>query len=356
MTQILTNDNVAEADVTLLLPGLLAGSRQPHPLEEYPLIDRMVAGAATAEVATASLESAVLKWFHGEDAPSQSCAAQLSYRLDHPDFSVPPACLRADPVYQQLDINEALLADQSLLDISIGEAQAIIDDLNKHFSNDNVVFRCVAADRWYCELPKRLSVQTWSPAAATGRSVSLTMVRGPDAGVWRGWLSEIEMLLHNHPVNLQRTAGGKTPINSLWLWGEGDLPPVLSSSAGRATVYSAHHYTRSLAAYHSVACQPVDAFSADAAGAGVLVVENALFSAVATGDADRYKTALAALESSVFEVLERTDRGDLARTVVIWGGDDHWLRCTVPTVSRGWLSGLLNLPRKLLTRGSAGND
>lgn len=46
----------------------------------------------------------------------------------------------------------------------------------------------------------------------------------------RRLLSEIEMALHEHPVNAEREAAGKPVVNSLWLWGGGHAP---ATEAGR---------------------------------------------------------------------------------------------------------------------------
>ena len=48
--------------------------------------------------------------------------------------------------------------------------------------------------------------------------------QGPDAADYRRLVSEIEMALHDHPVNKQRVQEGLQPVNSLWLWGGGELP------------------------------------------------------------------------------------------------------------------------------------
>jgi hypothetical protein len=37
-------------------------------------------------------------------------------------------------------------------------------------------------------------------------------------------LTEIQMLLHSHPVNAAREARGEPAVNSLWFWGAGRLP------------------------------------------------------------------------------------------------------------------------------------
>ena len=42
-------------------------------------------------------------------------------------------------------------------------------------------------------------------------------------------LNEIQVLLHQHPLNAARRARGLTPVNSLWLWGGGRLPAVSTS-------------------------------------------------------------------------------------------------------------------------------
>jgi hypothetical protein len=39
------------------------------------------------------------------------------------------------------------------------------------------------------------------------------------------WLSEIQMLFHEHPVNIERERGGGARINSVWFSGGGILPP-----------------------------------------------------------------------------------------------------------------------------------
>jgi hypothetical protein len=45
--------------------------------------------------------------------------------------------------------------------------------------------------------------------------------RGDHAKAWRRWLSEIQMLLHEHPVNAARDAAGRAPVTGLWLSGGG---------------------------------------------------------------------------------------------------------------------------------------
>ena len=57
-----------------------------------------------------------------------------------------------------------------------------------------------------------------------GKNIQPYLPQGGDSVYWRKLLNEIQMLLHTHPVNLQREAAGKLPVNSLWFWGGGQLP------------------------------------------------------------------------------------------------------------------------------------
>ncbi len=50
------------------------------------------------------------------------------------------------------------------------------------------------------------------------------MPSGTSADRYRRLISEIEMALHDHPVNTERQARGQRPVNSLWLWGGGLAP------------------------------------------------------------------------------------------------------------------------------------
>jgi len=57
-----------------------------------------------------------------------------------------------------------------------------------------------------------------------GQVPSEFMPAGRSAGDYRNLLSEIEMSLHDHEVNQRRTAAGRQPVNSLWIWGGGLAP------------------------------------------------------------------------------------------------------------------------------------
>lgn len=67
----------------------------------------------------------------------------------------------------------------------------------------------------------------FAPAWRTaGRPLDEHLPQGPRGGVWRRWLTEAQMLLHEHPRNAEREASGLRPLNALWLSGGAATAPA----------------------------------------------------------------------------------------------------------------------------------
>lgn len=130
--------------------------------------------------------------------------------------------LRADPVHLQLQRDRTLLLAAPALSLSGGEAAALVDALNLHFSGDGLEFSAPHPSRWYLAHEDAASVDSPALSAAAGKPLPRT--RNP--GRWHRLLTEIQMLLHAHPVNAAREQRGQPAINSLLLWGAGRKPAV----------------------------------------------------------------------------------------------------------------------------------
>jgi hypothetical protein len=61
-----------------------------------------------------------------------------------------------------------------------------------------------------------------------GRDIWTNLPRGVDSVRVRRLMSEIEMWLHEHPVNTHRRSRSALVVSGLWLWGDGlaDAAPV----------------------------------------------------------------------------------------------------------------------------------
>jgi len=129
--------------------------------------------------------------------------------------------MRADPVHLSVG-RDTLALDGLALDLSLAEAEALVATLNRHFGEE-LAFRAPRPERWYIRCPQAPRLETTPPAAARGAAFGELLPRGADATRYRALLNEVQMLLHEHPVNVEREARGAPPANSVWLWGGGGL-------------------------------------------------------------------------------------------------------------------------------------
>lgn len=193
----------------LLVPGLLsvpAGGRMPA-LELLLARGRRTYGDAQ------STESWLLSGFDLDlEAPPAGALTLMAEGADHAGKS----WARADPVHLRLLRDRMVIVPGAALSIPREEAEALCETLNAHFSG-RLQVRIEAPERWVAQLGEDLKLPAGGPLEMAGRTVA----PGPGADALR---NEIQMALHEHPVNEAREARGELPINSLWLWGAGPAP------------------------------------------------------------------------------------------------------------------------------------
>lgn len=210
----------------LLVPGLFwppAADPDPYQGLALPGLERLLTRGRWQRAEPRELAAWLCSAF-GVARQQDWPVAPLTLTLDGKD---PGAAywLRADPIHLQADRDRLVLAAAELLSIDEEEAQALGYSLNQHFSVDGFEFHCPHPHRWYLRLPQAPRLVTRELSQAVGRSVEDFLPTGEDAQRWRAILNEIQMLLHTHPVNEAREARGELPVNSVWLWGGGNVPP-----------------------------------------------------------------------------------------------------------------------------------
>jgi hypothetical protein len=129
--------------------------------------------------------------------------------------------MRADPVHLSVG-RDSLALDGAALEVSRPEAEALAGTLNRHFGK-TLVFHPLRPERWYIRLPGTPELDTRPPSAARGTAIGNKLPAGADAMRFRTLMNEVQMLLHEHPVNAEREARGAPAINSVWFWGGGVL-------------------------------------------------------------------------------------------------------------------------------------
>ena len=132
--------------------------------------------------------------------------------------------LRADPVHFVLQRDSFSLSDPAPLPLAQEDSQAYITTLNEYFDLDGLQFYLAQSSAWYLRLDMPPEIRTTLPVTAAGRDINFYLPQGAGAARWNQLLNEMQMLLHDHPVNQAREVSGELPVNSIWLSGGGVLP------------------------------------------------------------------------------------------------------------------------------------
>jgi len=123
--------------------------------------------------------------------------------------------LRADPVSLVAGRADVMLAAR-IGDLDAEEAGGLIATLNAHFGRDGLKFHAPRPDAWFVAVDARPDLAT-KPLSAVRGSIYPHLPVGRDSATWRRWLSEMQMLLHEHPVNEARGARGSEPVTGIWI-------------------------------------------------------------------------------------------------------------------------------------------
>lgn len=209
-----------------LVPHLFA---DPHLLEaalpglRLPGLARLLGRGAPLKEPATDMETALCQAL-GIARQLDWPLAAVTYRADGGlpgnDF-----ILRADPVHLAVMRDRVVCSADAAADISMADAMALAAALTAHFG-DAMRLEVRHPTRWYLRLPHRPHLVTASPSHSEGRTLDAILPRGDDAPTWRTRINEAQMVLHDHEVNRAREQHGSLPVNSVWLWGGGYLPPV----------------------------------------------------------------------------------------------------------------------------------
>jgi len=197
----------------LIVPGLLSAALPATSDARYPALELILARGRREAADTCLLE----QWLHDAfDQPDGALPAGALTLAAHGGKPGEGWWARADPVHLRLLRDRVIVVPGEALDISFEEANALASALNQYFG-DASSFQPLETRRWVVRLKTETAFLESPALEAAGRDVATA--RGDEA-----LLTEIQMLLHAHPVNEAREARGEPAVNSLWIWGAGRMP------------------------------------------------------------------------------------------------------------------------------------
>lgn len=130
----------------------------------------------------------------------------------------------ADPVCMEPRLDRLFLHAPGPGDVSRQELQQLLDALQESLGDDGAIGFARLDDFAYVRREEALVTAALPAAQLDGRNPDGHLPSGDDAAATLNLVSEIEMTLHEQPVNVERLARGLPPVNSLWLWGGGFAP------------------------------------------------------------------------------------------------------------------------------------
>lgn len=130
-------------------------------------------------------------------------------------------CARLDPVALGVGPRGLFLASASLPDLERAEVDALLRELEPMMSDFGWRLEAPEPSRWYLLTEEPLRSGLGPPVLAEGESLLERLASDQRGREWSSLLNEIQIILHAHPVNLEREAQGRPQANCLWPWGGG---------------------------------------------------------------------------------------------------------------------------------------
>lgn len=194
--------------LTLVLPGLLWPYQKTSvPKLSLPALDTLRQWSKySSQIASRSLLYQQYLW--------QGSWLQQASQLINSESN--GYALIVSPISQTAGIHQLQYLDGKALGLSSEEAKAFCEALNTWLQADGWLFYPAKPDLWLVTAPQILEFTLPSLLDLSGSIDGTTKPTGPDATLILQQQTELQMLLHQHPLNQQRSARGLPIINGFW--------------------------------------------------------------------------------------------------------------------------------------------
>lgn len=180
---------------------------------------------------------------HAAAAPASIAAAALEHAPADLAFWL------ATPVHLIAGLSSLHFDRRSVLRLSQEEAEELAASFGDTFRGSGFELQPLAGGELLLRGPAvSPPAMTTEPARLLLTSVAESLPMGGGAAALRRLSAEIEMWLHDHPVNAARARRGDLTVATLWIWGGGApaLPPAAASREIADAAFGADAYVRGL--------------------------------------------------------------------------------------------------------------
>lgn len=212
--------------VQIVLPGLFdlpLYELEPQLLQQkLPHLNRFLRLATAKRNQAYTIDAILGNALAGHDSVQAAHAGlPMAQAFAAPAATEAERLLLCQAIHLRPDMHSAVIVpihtdQENLKDINI-----IINDLERLFKVDYDVD--VIADGLFLLHLKQFEAPTYYPhiLSVLGKTANPFIEQSRQNLPWYKLLNEMQMFMHQHPVNQQRIQRGLVPINSLWFWGAG---------------------------------------------------------------------------------------------------------------------------------------
>jgi hypothetical protein len=142
------------------------------------------------------------------------------------------------PAHWRLGTEQVSLTDPAGLNLDEAQSRAFFEVVRDLFESEGFGLHWVEPTTWLCSHEQLVDLPTASLDRVIGRNVDHWLGADARARLVRRLQNEVQMLLHEHPLNQAREARGEWPVNSVWLSGCGRLPDTPEALAADVHIHT----------------------------------------------------------------------------------------------------------------------
>ncbi|HEX9474520.1 MAG TPA: hypothetical protein VF931_10030 [Steroidobacteraceae bacterium] len=154
----------------------------------------------------------------------------------------------ASPVHFVAGLDTLRLHPAGLLHLDAAEQRELVSDFLAVFAGSGWSLHATGRREMLVSGGAPVALRSHDPGLWLGADPAEGLPAGAGAGPLRQFGAELEMRLHEHPVNQARLARGLLNVNALWLWGGGAPLAPRPPASTRAVAWAADLFVDGLCA------------------------------------------------------------------------------------------------------------
>ncbi len=229
---------------TFVIPDFFSRVKSLGVQAHFPALRKILSKATVSPAQYADRYALINSLLCGNNRNAQGVGASMQLAESGKPIDSWVCC--ASPAIVMPNRDHLDLVQASDFDLSKAEATHFCNELNDFFQADGLRFVFYRPDQWYCYAESGFSVSPVAPSLIQGQDIAAHIPLAHTGHAWRKIFNDIQLLLHHSVTNQKRTLGKKPEINSLWLWGGGELKPGVARQSS-FSLMSNDLYSRGLA-------------------------------------------------------------------------------------------------------------